>query len=635
MRGFSDFKQYGITVLVDGVANLPVSLALGGLNQSVTVQADATMVDTSSATIKEVVGQTPMVELPLNGRNAASLVSLVPGTADLTAGNARGSGDAIQSSTFPGADPTAISGARGDGVNYLLDGSGYRDPYTNVNNPFPNPDALMEFNVQTSNYSAEYGRASGAIVSVVTKSGTNELHGTLWEFLRNDVINARNFFSPTTDILKRNQFGFGVGGPIIKDKLFFYANYQGTRLRSIPSSTSTVVPTVAEEQGTFPSTVTNPATGAPFPNNQIPASLISPISQKLFAYLPVPPASNGIVYYSAQDFENENDGLFRLDYNAAHQRISARYSVFDWKLAAYIPPNNIPESTYGKLDSAQYITVSDTYMITPTLVNTASFSYNHNDSATVSAAPFSWCSIGIQMACTGNPPSTELGMTVSGYFRCICLPCRRPSFASVPTAGREHPVDVIDGESVGIVIVANPILQLLVLLVRGVSESIQQIVKSSNAPAVLRRAGQLAARAGRIGCVGIGGQAFLQDDAMLPTVAHIIRVDGLGTDPAQHAGETYRALIFDRRHSHEPVFRIGLSEMPAANTKFVHVTVLPPHGGLQHVVQLRQSQSGGYQQSPPDRWHRAEQSDLKLIDFRWNRALFCRHNKLSSMLIPA
>lgn len=195
MRGFSDFKQYGITVLVDGVANLPVSLALGGLNQSVTVQADATMVDTSSATIKEVVGQTPMVELPLNGRNAASLVSLVPGTADLTAGNARGSGDAIQSSTFPGADPTAISGARGDGVNYLLDGSGYRDPYTNVNNPFPNPDALMEFNVQTSNYSAEYGRASGAIVSVVTKSGTNELHGTLWEFLRNDVINARNFFS--------------------------------------------------------------------------------------------------------------------------------------------------------------------------------------------------------------------------------------------------------------------------------------------------------------------------------------------------------------------------------------------------------------------------------------------------------
>lgn len=234
-----------------------------------------------------------------------------------------------------------------------------------------------------------------------------------------------------------------MGGPIIKDKLFFYANYQGTRLRSIPSSTSTVVPTVAEEQGTFPSTVTNPATGAPFPNNQIPASLISPISQKLFAYLPVPPASNGIVYYSAQDFENENDGLFRLDYNAAHQRISARYSVFDWKLAAYIPPNNIPESTYGKLDSAQYITVSDTYMITPTLVNTASFSYNHNDSATVSAAPFSWCSIGIQMACTGNPPSTELGMTVSGYFR---FNTNKPGWFTRPTDNFEDSLHWIHGK---------------------------------------------------------------------------------------------------------------------------------------------------------------------------------------------
>src|SRR5262249_59501531 len=121
-------------------------------------------------------------------------------------------------------------GAGADGVNYQLDGGSNIDHYTNVNTPFPNPDALEEFSVQTNNYSAEAGRASGAVVNIVTKSGTNQLHGTMFEFLRNGAMNARNYFAAVPDHLKRNQYGGSVGGPIVKDLLVFFGTSQGTPL---------------------------------------------------------------------------------------------------------------------------------------------------------------------------------------------------------------------------------------------------------------------------------------------------------------------------------------------------------------------------------------------------------------------
>ena len=139
----------------------------------------------------------------------------------------------LQGASYPGAQAITSNGSRSDGINYHLDGGSNIDHYTNVNNPFPNPDALQEFSVQTNNYSAEYGRASGAIVNVVTRSGTNTFHGSGFEFLRNGAMNARNFFAPTQDKLKRNQFGGTLGGPIIKDKLFFFGSYQGTQIRNI------------------------------------------------------------------------------------------------------------------------------------------------------------------------------------------------------------------------------------------------------------------------------------------------------------------------------------------------------------------------------------------------------------------
>ena len=192
--------------------------------------------------------------------------------------------------------------------------------------------------------------------------------------------------------------------------------------------------------------------------------------------------------------------------------------------------------------------------------------------------------------------------------------------------GREHLVDAINRKSPGIKVVANPVLQFLVLVVVGVTDSILELVESPDAPTILRRAGELALGAHWIVHVGIGRQALLKDNAVLPAVAEIIGVGGLGTDPAEYAGEMHGALVFHRGYSHESVFRVGPPEVPAANAEFVHMAFLPPHRSLQHLVQLCQSHVRGHQQSTPDRWAGAEQSDLELIDFLWNRALFRWHS---------
>ena len=185
-------------------------------------------------------------------------------------------------------------------VNYNLDGGSNEDPYTNVNNPFPNPDALEEFSVQSNSYSAEYGRGSGAIVNVVTRSGTNQFHGSAFEFIRNGDLNARNFFAALPDPLKRNQFGGSFGGPILRNKLFFFGSYQGTQSRDVTQANSATVPTAAELSGDFSSInrqLVNPFTGAAYPNNQIPTSSFAPASVKILSLLPPATSSSGVTYY--------------------------------------------------------------------------------------------------------------------------------------------------------------------------------------------------------------------------------------------------------------------------------------------------------------------------------------------------
>ena len=230
-KGFSTAKQMAITLLADQTLTVNVALKLGSTTETVTVLSDTLQVDTSTSTLKQVIEEQRIADLPLNGRNAAQLTLLVAGAVNSPNGGA----DQGATKTFPGAVTFSANGSRQNTISYQLDGGNYVDEYTNVNQPFPFPDALQEFSVQTTNYSAEYGSNAGGVVNVVTKSGTNKLHGDAFEFNRNPAFNAQNFFAtPTTpDRIKRNQFGGTLGGPILHDKTFFFGGYQRTEFRNL------------------------------------------------------------------------------------------------------------------------------------------------------------------------------------------------------------------------------------------------------------------------------------------------------------------------------------------------------------------------------------------------------------------
>ena len=414
--GFRRFEQRGVDVRADSSVNVPVALQIGSVSDTVTVEAAAEMVETRSGTLSSVVGQQRIVELPLNGRNAAALVTLAPGTTDLNTNNARGSGDTQQGVTYPGAQSISSNGARADGVNYQLDGGSNIDHYTNVNNPFPNPDALEEFSVQTNNYSAEAGRASGAVVNVVTRSGTNQFHGSMFEFLRNGALNARNFFAPTSDKLKRNQFGGSIGGPIVKDKLFFFGTYQGTQTRNISTGNTTFVLTPAQRAGNFSSVsrqLVDPLTKQPFPGNQIPASRIDPVTAKLLPLIPVSQSPDGFLVFDRPIREHENQFMGRVDYNLTKHRLYSRYFYSKLPRDPVSGAEDLVRSTVGREFFSQSASVSDTYNFSPTLINSLIFSFNYNNGHALSGAPFSLKSIGVDIA---GPQPPEINVTVNGYF---------------------------------------------------------------------------------------------------------------------------------------------------------------------------------------------------------------------------
>src|SRR5215510_2997594 len=270
--GFQGYEQQGLIVAVNTTVNTTIVLQLGAVTDSVRVEANAEQIETRSGTLGQTIEQSKIIDLPLNGRNAATLILLTAGTADLNASNARGAGDTSLTFRYPGALSVTSSGSRADGVNYQLDGGSNRDPYLNVNNPTPNPDALEEFSVQTNSFSAEHGNATGAVVNMVTKSGTNQFHGSAFDFFRNGALNSRNFFAARHDLIKRNQFGGTMGGPIVKDKLFFFGSYQGTIQRSVSGASTAIMPTAAQRDGNFsallPGTqLVDPITRQPFPGN--------------------------------------------------------------------------------------------------------------------------------------------------------------------------------------------------------------------------------------------------------------------------------------------------------------------------------------------------------------------------------
>ena len=419
-NGFRGYEQRGLIVPVNITINATITLQLGSVSESVSVEANAEQVETRSGTLRQTIEQRKIIELPLNGRNAAALIFLTPGTADLNASNARGAGDTALTFRYPGALSVTSSGSRADGVNYQLDGGSNRDPYLNVNNPTPNPDALEEFSVQTNSFSAEHGNATGAVVNVVTKSGTNAFHGSAFEFLRNGSLNARNFFAPKHDLIKRNQFGGTFGGPIIRDKLFFFGSYQGMVLRNISSASTAVVPTAAQRSGNFsnllPGTqLVDPETRQPFAGNIIPVSRLNPITAKLFEGLPIPASSDGRVRFERPDRQSENQVLGRMDYQTSSHRLYGRYFLARYPIDPVMTlPDNFLRTQIGYSYFNQAFSGSDTWTIAPNILNSFSASYNRNHTDLVSGSTFSIADLGANVAAPADVKELRFGVT--GYL---------------------------------------------------------------------------------------------------------------------------------------------------------------------------------------------------------------------------
>jgi len=424
--GFSTYNQTGIVLQVDSNPEINVTMAVGALNEQISVEANAAMIETQSNAVGQVIDQQRVVDLPLNGRNVTQLIALSG-----AAVNASATGGIANNLDYPTVAAFSVAGGQGNATNYFLDGGTHLDPRTNVGLPLPFPDALQEFKVETSTLPANYGNHPGGAVNAVTKAGTNAFHGDAFEFLRNGDLNARNFFAPTRDSLKRNQFGGVVGGPVKKDKVFFFAGFQGTTERTAPATTQSFVPTAAVLQGNFQTILSsacqkspvtlNAASGAT--NNIIPASKLNPIALKFLSFFPVSSDPCGKILYGVPQIDNEYQGVVRTDWQrSTNDTVFVRYFITDYYLEPFYDKTNLlTAANPGLLDRVQSLSLGDTHLISSRMVNSFRASYSRSAIQRVGAA--------------GVPTMAQLGSSVyspianytgqisaSGYFSTGAIP---------------------------------------------------------------------------------------------------------------------------------------------------------------------------------------------------------------------
>jgi hypothetical protein len=388
--GFKRSLRRGITLLVADTTRLDVTLEVGATSDTITATAEAPLVKVDTSELGQVIQSKEIDELPLNsqtGRNFTALMTLVPGAFRT---NPVGLFDAPQ-----GNSSFAVNGQRDGANNYMIDGADNNEVLLGIVTTLPPPEALGEFKLQTNTFSAEFGRAGGAVINVTTRSGTNELHGSVFEFLRNNILDARGPFDRASlPPLRQNDFGATLGGPLRKNRTFLFGDYSGFRQRAGQTVTASV-PTMNQRSGAFlPSggagTIFDPASGLAFPNNTIPANRINQVGQKLLNLYPSPNlpgrvvAGTGVasnysgVYVQQQDVSR---GDVRLDHTInSKNSLFGRYSIFDAFTA--LPPlfgaqatGDVP-SRAGKGNSRnQSMVVGDVHIFSGTAINEFRASY--------------------------------------------------------------------------------------------------------------------------------------------------------------------------------------------------------------------------------------------------------------------
>ena len=423
LQGFKTYVQTGIVLQVGATPTINARLAVGNLEETVSVEAAAPIVDVRSAGIGTVVEQERIVELPLQGREVTDLIVLAGSAFQTGRPNNKG---------FQGGVSISVAGGSLAGVAYTLDGAMHNDVQNDGGLPLPFPDALQEFRVATSGLSAENGMHAGASVNAVTKSGTNSVHGNAFEFLRDKRFNATNPFAAVgsdgkrvDDGLQRNQYGGTVGGPIVRDKLFFFGGYQGTKTRVSPTDNIVYVPTAAMLAGDF-TAFASPACNsgrqialrAPFVNNRADPALYSPVALNLVAKLPKTDNPCGETKFGLPLHRDQWQGVLRTDYQvSASHSVFGRYIATKWnELSSYsLSGGNALATANPNIDNlAQSLTLGHTAVGGTNMVNALRFAFNRTAVQRFNDNFFTLSELGAKLY--NNSPTREMQMTITGGF---------------------------------------------------------------------------------------------------------------------------------------------------------------------------------------------------------------------------
>ena len=423
-EGFSKAIQSGIVLQVNTDPLVDIALKVGAISEQVSVEANAAQVETRSSGIGEIVQTQRIIDLPLNGRNVTDLITLAG--ASVNQGN-------IRNSFFQNLPMISIAGqpqgAQPFGTDYTLDGANHKNYLTATTMPVAFPEAVQEFKVESSGQTAQ--RGSSASVSIVTRSGTNDLHGTLFEFIRNDGFgSAREYFSKTDSVLKRNQFGGTVSGPVRKNKLFYFAGFQATVLRADPGNILATVPTKDMLNGnwtTFASAACNSGVSktlrSGFVNNQIlPSRFSKPalfIVNKFLPTIGAAPDQCGNIIYGAPGPENDYQYVSKVDYQL-NEKQSMFFRLLDTQIKLPNPmsvsPNLLLVGNKGQNQFGQSYAIGHTYLIGPTVVQAFRVAAHRTAAHDFASNPgFDFCQAGVTNFWCESPG--ELGVaTITGGF---------------------------------------------------------------------------------------------------------------------------------------------------------------------------------------------------------------------------
>src|SRR4051812_29245868 len=393
ISGFKTVTMSNVELGVDQHVRIDLKLEVGALTESVTIAATSPLVQTSSSELGTTVTNEQIEALPLNGRNFVNLTRTVPGVLrGIPGANIDGAG----SLAWRASASFSANGQRPRDNNFMLDGVDNNETWLQTVVIFPSVDSLDEFKLQTSTYSAEFGRSLGGVVNLQIKSGTNVLRGSAFEFHRDDAFDANNFFNNRAGRakpdFKQNQFGGTLGGPVFKNKTFFFASYQGHRETQGQTALSTV-PSVAMRNGDFSElsrTIFNPATGQPFPGNVIPSSSFDPVAVQILKQLYPEPNTAGRRQANGQVIDNyllnpiktrkDNQIDTKVDHNlSSGNRFFGRYS---YQQTHRIQPASLPHGdagfTFGAGDGnikAQGLALNDTHIMSNRWLNEARFGW--------------------------------------------------------------------------------------------------------------------------------------------------------------------------------------------------------------------------------------------------------------------